>query len=121
MVTIVKLIGAIFIALGLSFVFNPKSLRKLIEFFCQDKRVYMVAILRISLGIIFLISARECRNTTMMIAIGVIVLFAGIFIFILGTEKIAKITGQVINSSDLSLRIISLVPIILGALILYSA
>ncbi len=121
MVTIVKLIAVIFIALGLSFAFNPKSLRKLIEFFCQGIRIYMVAILRIILGIIFLISARECRNTGIMIIIGVIVLFAGILIFILGTEKIAKISGQIINSSDLSLRVISLVPIILGGLILYSA
>ncbi len=121
MVTVVKLIGVIFIALGVSFIFNPHGLRKLIEFFCQSSRVYAVAILRIILGIVFLISATQCRKVGIMIMIGIIVLLAGILIFVLGPERIRKMAHQVVNSSNVTLRLISLLPVILGGLILYSA
>lgn len=121
MVTIVKLIGVILIALGLSFAFKPHTLRRLIQFFCQGNNIYLVGLVRIILGIIFLISATQCRKTGIMITLGVVVLLAGVLVFIMGRERINKIAQQVINSSDIALRGLSLVLLILGALILYSA
>jgi uncharacterized protein YjeT (DUF2065 family) len=56
-----------------------------------------------------------------MITMGIIVLLAGVLVFTMGRERINKIAQQVINSSDIALRGLSLLPLILGALILYSA
>ena len=121
MLIAVRLIGLLIMALGIVVLVKPEQMRKLFVFFKQGKRIYAMGVLRIVLGIIFLLTATQCKMVGVITVLGILFLVAGILIFTLGKDKcivfIEKVEGFSINV----LRLLSLVAVGFGVLILIAA
>jgi uncharacterized protein YjeT (DUF2065 family) len=118
---IIKGIGIIFVLIGFVFMVWPGVMKWLINFIKRGKRIYFAALLRFVLAVIFLLGAEQCTRKLVIAAFGILFLLAGLLIIILGPEKIRRILDWYNNQSLLIFRIIAVVPMILGAVIIFSA
>ncbi|MCM8771347.1 MAG: hypothetical protein NC936_05760 [Candidatus Omnitrophica bacterium] len=121
MLILVKIIGILSVALGAVILLNPKAMKQLIIFWNQGNRLYVAAILRILVGVIFLLAASQCRVRILIIVLGIVVIVKGIFIFILGLERVKSMLGWWQQRSFAIFRLLGLLALVLGAIILYSA
>ena len=67
----VCVVGALTAAWAITVLFKPNWMKKTVGFFNKGRMVYLVIGLKNTIGIIFLIFARECRWTVFIIVIGV--------------------------------------------------
>ena len=121
MVIVVRLIGIFITVMGLVFALSPTGMKQVLDFFAKGKRVYLIGILRILFGIIFLLAASLCKWTEVIRVLGILFIIAGSFIFILGIRKVKSVVEWWSKKPALTLRLLSLVPVILGVLIIYAA
>ncbi|MFC2149691.1 hypothetical protein ACFLQ8_03215, partial [Candidatus Auribacterota bacterium] len=108
MLMLIKIVGVIIICFGLTFLINPAAIKKFIAYFEEGKRMYSIAVIRLILGVIFLLSASDCRLVGVMIVLGILFLIGGISIFALGLDKCRSVVKWYQGKSDLVLRIISI-------------
>ena len=118
---VIKIIGIFFILLGFVFLLRPDIMKWLIGFVKKGKRVYFAGLIRLALAVVFFASFRECDKPWFIFAFGILFLIAGILIFMLGPEKIKRILDWCQKQSVMLFRIIALLPMAMGALIIYSA
>jgi len=121
MVTIVKIAGIIFVSMAVWFFIDTKVVRKIAAFFVVGSRIYVAATIRIALGLIFILAAGNCRKTTIITIIGLLMLISGISIFALGIEKARAIIQWMQGRSDLFVRFSTLILFALGCLSIYAA
>ena len=86
----------------------------------QGRKLYIVGILRLLIGIILLLVASQCRLVGVVITLGIFFLIGGIVIFILGLERIKSMLNWWNKRSLLVIRLMGLIALALGALLLYS-
>ena len=120
MLILVRIIGVIITVMGIIILLSPKIMKQLIAFFEQGKRLYLAGVLRILFGIVFLLVATQCRLVGVIVVLGILFLIGGILIFTLGLEKSKSILKWWERKSPLVFRLVSLIPIFIGVLILYS-
>ena len=118
---VIKSLGIVFVLIGFVFLLRPDIMKWLIEFIKKGKRVYFAGLIRLALAVVFFSSFRECDKPWFIFAFGVLFLIAGILIFMLGPEKIRRVLDWYQKQSVLCLRAIAVLPMVLGALIIYSA
>ena len=70
----VCVVGALTAAWAITVLFKPDWMKKGIVFFQKGRMVYLVIGLKNTIGIIFLIFARECRWTVFIIIVGVLMI-----------------------------------------------
>ena len=121
MVVFVRLIGIFISAVGLVLVLSPKGVKQAFDFVAKGKRVYLIGILRISFGVIFLLAASLCKWPEVIRVLGVFFIIAGSFIFILGIRKVKSLLDWWRKKPPLLLRLLSLLAVAFGALIIYAA
>ena len=119
--TVIKIIGIVFVFAGIVYLLKPNVIKSIMEFFKQGKRIYFAGLIRFVLAIVFLLAARECDITWVIVAFGVLFLFGGLLIFILGAEKIRAIINWWQRQPLWLLRVIALIFLAIGAIIVYSA
>lgn len=117
----VKAIGIFIAAMGLIFILTPRGIKKTFEFFARGKKVYLIGLLRIIFGIIFLIAASQCRWSEVIRVLGIFFIIAGSFIFILGIRKVKSVIEYWRQKPLLILRFLSLFALAFGILIIYAA
>lgn len=120
MSVLVRIIGIVITIMGVVFLLNPPMLKKALGYFKQGKRLYGAGVARIVLGVIFLLSASQCRLAWVIVVLGLLFLVAGIFIFGLGLDKCRGIVDKVEGKPDFVIRLITVIPIIIGLLIICS-
>jgi len=120
MVVLVKLIGIFIVIVGIIFLVSPKTMRRFMVFWEKGKRVYIGCMLRILIGIIFLLAASQCRLIGVIVTLGILFIITGSIIFIIGLDRTKIILKWWYGRSLLVLRLIALIPIAVGVLILYS-
>lgn len=120
MLILVKLIGLLIVAMGIIFLLSPKVLKQYIAFWKQGKKIYALGVLRLLIGVVFLLTASQCRLVGVILTLGILILLKGIAIFVLGLEKIKSMLDWWGRKSPLVFRLLSLVALAIGALILYS-
>jgi hypothetical protein len=118
---VVKIIGIIIVALAMVYLLKPEVMTYVIEFFKEGKRIYFAGLIRLVLAVIFLLAARECDITWVIILFGILFLISGLLTFVLGLERIKSIIGWWQKQSVFTLRLFALVAFIIGAIIIYSA
>ena len=118
---VVKIVGIVIVAVGVVYLLKPDVMKWLIEFFKQGKRIYFAGLIRLALAVIFLLGARECDITWVIVVFGILFLIGGVLIFILGPEKIRRILDWYQKQSALLLRVIAVIALAIGAVIIYSA
>jgi len=121
MLFLVKSIGVAIIILSALLAANPQKATAMISFFEKDKRLYAAAVIRIITGIIFLFSAPQCKLPGLMAGLGLFVILAGALIFVLGLEKTKKAIKWMLSKPVSVLRVLVLIPMVMGILIIYAA
>lgn len=116
----VKFIGLLIIIMGAVFLFRPEAIRKLWAFFEKDKRLYLAGAVRIIFGIIFLLSASQCRLRGFIAVLGLLFLLSGMLIFFIGPDKIKVVLRWWSEKPLFVLRLAAIMIIGLGVLIVYA-
>ena len=120
MLILVRLIGIVIIGAGIVFLLNPKMYKQYIAFWEKGKRLYSGGILSILVGVILLLAASQCRLVGVIVTLGIITLAKGIFIFVLGTERMKSMLKWWQERTLLVLRFLAPIAIAIGALLVYS-
>ncbi len=120
MVTAVRILGVVIVAMGVISLLNPRILKQSMTFMGQGKRFYAVGVLRLLIGGMLLYTASQCRLPEVIIILGILVLTSGIAVFALG-EKMKSMINWFNKKPLLFLRFVGLIPLAFGALLLYSA
>jgi len=118
---IVKIIGIVIVAFGIAYLLKPDIMQFLMEFFKEGKRIYFAGLARFVLAIVFLLAARECYITPVIVLFGILFLISGLLIFALGLERVKSIIEWWQKQSILVLRLLALVTLAIGVVIIYSA
>lgn len=121
MKVVILILGVLIGAVGIVLLLRPDIMKRFMEFFKQGKRIYLAALLRLALAVIFLLGARECDITWVIAVLGILFLISGLLILILGPEKIRRLFDWCEKQPVLLLRVMSLIALAIGAIIIYSA
>jgi hypothetical protein len=121
MAVIIKAIGIYIAVMGLVFLLKPGLQRTLTRFFAAGGRLYLAALVRFVLAVIFLLGAKECDSTVIIAVFGIIFLVSGLLIFMLGIEKARSILRWYLEQPVLVFRIIATIVLIVGLVIVFSA
>jgi uncharacterized protein YjeT (DUF2065 family) len=121
MEVVVKIIGIIIVALAIVYLLKPDTMKQVMEFFTKGKRVYLAGLIRLVLAVVFLLTARKCDITWVIMLFGILFLVSGLLIFVLGPEKLKLVVEWCQRQSLFVLRLFALVAFIIGTIIIYSA
>lgn len=121
MTLVVKIIGIIIVLVGILYLIRPDVLKYLMELFKKGKRIYLAGLIRLALAIVFLLAARECDITWVIVTFGILFLVGGLLIFMVGHKRLMSILDWFQKRSDLFLRLWALIALAIGAVIIYSA
>jgi len=120
--TVVKIIGIVFVFIGIVYLLKPGVLKSLMEFFKKGKRIYFVGLIRFVLAVIFLLAANQCKTKTawVIIVFGILFMLSGLLVFTLGAKRVKSILDWWQRQSSLLLRLMGLIALAVGAVIIYS-
>lgn len=119
--TVIQIIGIFFVCAAIVYLLKPEILKHLMVFFREGKRLYLVGLIRFALAVIFLLGARECDITWVIVVFGILFIISGLLVFTLGLEKLRSIIDWYQSQPLLLLRVIAVIALVFGALIIYSA
>jgi uncharacterized protein YjeT (DUF2065 family) len=120
MLFLLKFIGLYVVVMGIIFLLGPNMLKKLVSSWVRGKRLYLIGVLRLVIGAIFLMTAARCRLPGMIKILGILIIIKGILVFVIGKERIKTIISWWQKSSLSFIRIMGLIAIVFGWLIIYS-
>ena len=115
-----RIISLYFIASGIVFIINPKSLKRYIAFWLQGKRLYAVGVSRFISGGILLLSFSQCRIKWTIFILGVLNILAGLPYFIRGIEGMKAMLSFWEQRPPKAVRILGIAYLALGLIIIYS-
>ena len=117
---VIWIAGALVILEGVVFLIQPDLFKKLVSLFARGRIIYIPAILRLILGPIFLIFARECKIPWIIITFGILMLIGSAILFLVNIEKIKSILLWWTARSAWAIRSIAVIALILGVIIVVS-
>ena len=118
---VVKIAGIFFVLIGILYLLKPGFLKGLMEFFKQGKRIYFAGLIRFVLAVVFLLAARECDITWVIVVFGILFMLSGLLVFTLGARRLKFLLEWWQRQSFLLLRLVGLITLAIGAVIIYSA
>ncbi len=119
---IIFLIGLVTVIWGLAVLLRPTVIYSMLNFFSKGKKnVNILGTLRIILGVLLLLFARETKFYFFVIIFGIIVFTAGLLTLCLPQEKIMLFLSFWKKKPSYIFRILSLVSITVGFGLIYSA
>jgi uncharacterized protein YjeT (DUF2065 family) len=121
METIIKVIGTIIVCIGLVFFIWPAIQKATVLFFSKGSRLYLAAMVRFALAIIFIMGARHCGRTWIIVMFGLIFLLSGLLIFMLGLQKSKGIIRWYMEQPKFIFRIVAGIVLAVGLIIVYAA
>ena len=120
MKAVVWIIGALIVLEAAVLVVRPDMYKKFVKFLTRDKLLYIPAAVAIVVGIVFLIFARECSIPWLIIVFGLIAAIKGVSIFVVKLDTLKETLNWLSERSNLSLRLLGILALVIGALILYA-
>jgi hypothetical protein len=117
---IVLIVGWLILLLGILGIASPHSLVNGVLGMSSATRFYVTVIVRIVIGIIFLLAARRCGVAWLVYLFGVIILISGIVLLFLGAGRLDEIINWFAACSDTGLRSAYVVDVIIGALLIFA-
>jgi len=118
---VIKSLGMLFTLMGIAYLLRPDIIKKLMGFFKKGKRIYFAGLIRFALAVVFFVAARECRYFWIIFASGIIFLSGGLFIFMLGPDKIRRIFDWYEEQPSIIFQVIALVVLVFGIIVIFSA
>ena len=119
--TVVKIVGIVFVFIGILYLLKPGVLKSFVEFFKKGRRIYFVGLIRFVLAVIFLLAANQCKRVWVIIVFGILFMISGLLVFMLGTKRLKSILDWWQKQSLLLLRLVAVIILAMGAVIIYSA
>jgi len=119
--TTVLIVGVVITLLGLLGATRPKPFKTLIGSFRSTGMLYLAATIRIALGIVLLLAAPSCRFTIALYVFGVLTLFSGLLLPILGQVRFAALIGWWLGLSAGMIRASMFLAIALGAFLIVAS
>jgi hypothetical protein len=114
------LVALFFIVVGVVGLIAPLSLFHWLQYSITPIGLYVVAVLRIGIGIVLLGAASMSQTPKTFRVFGIIALIAGLTTPLLGVERAHGIMEWWFAQASIALRMLSLVALILGGFIMYS-
>ncbi|MFH1772557.1 MAG: hypothetical protein ABH872_07040 [Candidatus Omnitrophota bacterium] len=121
MIILVESIGIVMMIAGIAFLFKPEAMRKMIDFWAKGKRLYLGGIINLIIGILLLSASSVCAIAWFVRLIGIISLLKAIVIFVLGPKKLFPLAERLLEGSSSSLRFFSVLAVLLGILLIFTA
>ncbi len=116
----VSIIGLLTAVWGLVVVIQPLWHKTLVGFLAEGRRAYAAVVLKIIVGVLFLIFARECRIPLVVILLGVLTVVGSILFASLPITRI-RVWFQWCRSRPLWFyRLWAVAAVLLGILIVYA-
>ncbi len=118
---VIKIIGIIIVVVGIAYLVRPGIMKWLMEFFKKGSNIYLGGLLRLALAVVFLLAATSCKKTWIIIVLGILFLFGGILVLILGPKRITPILEWWLKKPNWILQVLALLTVAFGVLIIYAA
>jgi len=119
--TVIKIIGVIIISIAIVFLVKPQVTRHLMEFFKKGNRIYLAGLVRFALAVVFLLAARECNKTWVILVFGILFLISGLLVFMLGPAKIGRMLDWYQKRPLIVSRLMAVLILAVGAIMIYAA
>jgi uncharacterized protein YjeT (DUF2065 family) len=121
MMMLVKFIGIFITAMGIAILFNPKVAKRMMAFWRQGKNIYIGGLIRLALGGVLVYCSSYAKLPQVLLVLGILAILGGLLIFILGPNKSKAMIDRAQRKPDNFLRLVSLLAIVFGVLIIFSA
>jgi len=118
---VIKIIGIVFVAIAVVYILKPGVMKRLFEFFKKGNRLYIAVPIRLGLGVVFLLGARECKHFWPVFAFGILFLISGMLVLVLGPNKLRPMIEWWQKQSDLLARAMALIVLAIGVVIIICA
>jgi len=118
---VIQSLGIAFVFVGMLFLIRPDVSKRIIEFFKKDRRIYIIGLVRFVLAIVFLLGARECDITWVIIVFGILFLLSGLLIFTLGPQKLRPMLDWYQKQSNIFIRVIAVIILAAAVIVIRSA
>ena len=117
---VVLIIGILIILWAIWIVVKPGVVKAILTRL-KGPLVYVPGLLRIALGVVFLVLARDCRNKWIIMTFGVIFFAAGIGMFMIKPAKLQAFFERWANRAPLTIRLLGIIAAAVGGIIAYAA
>jgi uncharacterized protein YjeT (DUF2065 family) len=121
METIIKVIGTVIVCIGLVFLIQPEIMRATTRFFSKGSRLYLAAMVRFALAVVFMMGAKHCGIRWIIVMFGLIFLLSGLMIFMLGLQKAKGIIRWYMEQPKFISRTMAGIVLAVGLIIVYAA
>ena len=121
METVIKIIGTVIVCIGLVFLIRPEIMKTTTRFFSKGSRLYLAAMVRFTLAIVFIMGARHCGMKWVIVMFGLIFLLSGLMIFMLGLQKAKGILRWYLEQPKFISRVVAGIVLGVGLIITYAA
>ena len=118
---VVKIIGIVIVAMAILLLLKPDIMKHVLQFFKKGKRIYLAGLMRLVLAVVFLLAARECDLTWVIVVFGILFLISGLLVFMLGPQRLRGMMEWFEKRSALMLRAMAVLVLAIGAIIIYAA
>ncbi|HBG78417.1 MAG TPA: hypothetical protein DDW84_06165 [Phycisphaerales bacterium] len=116
-----KIIAILIIIDGIVVMLRPDFLKKYCLMFSRGAGIYLAAAIKALVGIAILFGVSEqCRYEWILIAFGILALAGAAFV-IAAPQKARAIAGFFAEKSTTTLRLLSVVYLLMGAILIYSS
>ena len=116
----VLVVGILIIFAAIWFAVKPQVCVKMMGFLARGRMVYLIGLLRLAIGGLLLVSATYCERVWVVIALGVLFLISGTFVFVVRLDRIKATLTWLSKRSALTIRLMALLPIAIGAVIIWA-
>lgn len=120
MLFLVRLTGIAIAGLGISFLLEPRLFEKVVSFLFEPRKVRMTGIIKMLIGLIFLMVAPRCEVSGTIAILGLLELTVGVIISIFGLVKANTIIKWWSKRPLVTKRLVAVLYFTIGSLIVYS-
>jgi hypothetical protein len=112
---VVVTIGALIVVIGIAILLAPEILKKILVRLLETDRFYVIAILRIVIGVLFLLAAGSTRFPMFITIMGFFFILAGVLIPVIGSGRLKAFASWWLERGNAVIRLWALIAIALGA------
>lgn len=117
----ILVIGIIIILEGILLAARPQWAKKAIRFFCKGRMIYLAGVLRLIIGVLFLVSATDCKHYWVVIVFGILLLVSGVAVFVTKLDKLKDYLNWWDRRSLLILRLLCIIAFAIGGVVAWAA
>ena len=114
-------IGILIVLEGIVLLLRPDIYKRVLEYFVKGMILYLAGVLKIVFGIVFLISAMSCNIPWIIIAMGIIALAGGVWVFAVKLEKVQSMISWLLEKPPLAIRLLGGLALLFGGVIIWAA